>query len=218
MKYTCSMETVQQNGRFTLFSSKFLSIYSILYVGISMISLYCWNLYDKLSIVGISMINSLWLVSLMVGISIFGISVIYFMWLYLYGWFLYGLYLYDILYMVCISMIYSIWLVSLWLVSIWLVSLWLVSLWLVSLWFVSLWYSLYGWYLYGLNLYDILYMVGISMVQGDSGGPMSVRREDGRYQLSGVISWGIGCAEKNQPGVYTRISKFKEWILQIIQF
>ena len=32
MKYTCSMETVQQNGRFTLFSSKFPSdIYSILY-------------------------------------------------------------------------------------------------------------------------------------------------------------------------------------------
>ena len=31
MKYTCSMETVQQNGRFTLFSSKFLSIHSILY-------------------------------------------------------------------------------------------------------------------------------------------------------------------------------------------
>ena len=26
------METVQQNGRFTLFSSKFLSMYSILYV------------------------------------------------------------------------------------------------------------------------------------------------------------------------------------------
>ena len=33
MKYTCSMETVQQNGRFILFSSKFHSnIYSILYV------------------------------------------------------------------------------------------------------------------------------------------------------------------------------------------
>ena len=32
MKYTCSMERVQQNGRFTLFSSKFHSnIYSILY-------------------------------------------------------------------------------------------------------------------------------------------------------------------------------------------
>ena len=32
VKYTCSMETVQQNGRFTLFSSKFSSnIYSILF-------------------------------------------------------------------------------------------------------------------------------------------------------------------------------------------
>ena len=32
MKYACSMETVQQNGRFTLFSSKFPSnIYSILF-------------------------------------------------------------------------------------------------------------------------------------------------------------------------------------------
>ena len=32
VKYTCSMESVQQNGRFTLFSSKFHSnIYSILY-------------------------------------------------------------------------------------------------------------------------------------------------------------------------------------------
>ena len=30
VKYTCSMETVQQNGRFTLFSSKFPSnIYSL---------------------------------------------------------------------------------------------------------------------------------------------------------------------------------------------
>ena len=32
VKYTCSMETVQQNGRFTLFSSNFHSnVYSILY-------------------------------------------------------------------------------------------------------------------------------------------------------------------------------------------
>ena len=32
MKYTCSTETIQQNGRFTLFSSKFhCNIYSILF-------------------------------------------------------------------------------------------------------------------------------------------------------------------------------------------
>ena len=56
------------------------------------------------------------------------------------------------------------------------------------------------------------------LFQGDSGGPMVVQREDGRFMLSGVISWGIGCAEKNQPGVYTRISHFKDWINQILQF
>ena len=53
---------------------------------------------------------------------------------------------------------------------------------------------------------------------GDSGGPMVVQQEDGRFMLSGVISWGIGCAEKNQPGVYTRISQFSSWINQILQF
>jgi len=59
---------------------------------------------------------------------------------------------------------------------------------------------------------------GKDSCEGDSGGPMVVQREDGRFQLSGIISWGIGCAEENQPGVYTRISEFKDWINQILQF
>ena len=54
--------------------------------------------------------------------------------------------------------------------------------------------------------------------QGDSGGPMVVQQQGGRFMLNGVISWGIGCAEKNQPGVYTRISDFREWINQILQY
>ena len=58
----------------------------------------------------------------------------------------------------------------------------------------------------------------VCVLQGDSGGPMVVQRRDYRFMLSGVISWGIGCAEKNQPGVYTRISYFKDWINQILQF
>lgn len=47
---------------------------------------------------------------------------------------------------------------------------------------------------------------------------MSVEREDGRFMLGGVISWGIGCAERNQPGVYTRISEFRDWVNQILQY
>ncbi|KAG8316935.1 Suppressor of tumorigenicity 14 protein [Homalodisca vitripennis] len=53
---------------------------------------------------------------------------------------------------------------------------------------------------------------------GDSGGPMVIQRPDKRWLLAGVISWGIGCAEPNQPGVYTRISEFRGWINQILQF
>ncbi|XP_062528690.1 serine proteinase stubble isoform X2 [Bombyx mori] len=60
---------------------------------------------------------------------------------------------------------------------------------------------------------------GTDSCEGDSGGPMVVRRDrDDRFVLGGIISWGIGCAEPNQPGVYTRISEFRDWINQILQF
>lgn len=56
---------------------------------------------------------------------------------------------------------------------------------------------------------------GKDSCEGDSGGPMVVQRQDGRFMLTGISSWGIGCGEKYQPGVYTRISEFSEWIEQI---
>ncbi|KAG4077251.1 hypothetical protein HA402_009880 [Bradysia odoriphaga] len=59
---------------------------------------------------------------------------------------------------------------------------------------------------------------GYDSCEGDSGGPMVIQRDDKRFLLAGVISWGIGCAEPNQPGVYTRISEFRDWINQILQF
>jgi len=53
--------------------------------------------------------------------------------------------------------------------------------------------------------------------EGDSGGPMVLQQDD-HWVLGGVISWGIGCAEANQPGVYTRITEFRDWINKIIVF
>ncbi|XP_042859162.1 serine proteinase stubble-like isoform X2 [Penaeus japonicus] len=51
--------------------------------------------------------------------------------------------------------------------------------------------------------------------EGDSGGPLVVLRE-GAWTLAGISSWGKSCAKPNQPGVYTRVSKYRDFIDRFI--
>ncbi|XP_011309763.1 uncharacterized protein teq isoform X2 [Fopius arisanus] len=57
---------------------------------------------------------------------------------------------------------------------------------------------------------------GIDACDGDSGGPLACYR-NGAFNLYGITSWGQHCGEMNKPGVYVRISHYRDWIDKKIQ-
>ncbi|CAB4059581.1 unnamed protein product [Lepeophtheirus salmonis] len=54
---------------------------------------------------------------------------------------------------------------------------------------------------------------------GDSGGPLWkwIGHKHKRAFIVGIVSRGDGCARKNEPGIYTRVKEYLEWIRNFTQ-
>lgn len=58
---------------------------------------------------------------------------------------------------------------------------------------------------------------GVDMCDGDGGGPLACEKQDGTYVLAGIVSWGLGCHEKDVPGAYVNVAQFSNWITQTLR-
>ena len=63
----------------------------------------------------------------------------------------------------------------------------------------------------------ILIYPGKDSCGGDSGGPMVVRKPSGSWYQAGIVSFGPKRCGIGRPGVYTKVSKYLDWIRNTLE-
>ncbi len=58
----------------------------------------------------------------------------------------------------------------------------------------------------------LFFFLLLDTCQGDSGGPLLMFNSNNVWEQVGITSYGIGCAEQYNPGVYTRVAAYQSWI------
>lgn len=58
---------------------------------------------------------------------------------------------------------------------------------------------------------------GKGTCHGDSGGPLQCKMFDGKWYVTGVTSFGSGCAKKGFPDVYTKVAHYVDWIHEVMK-